>query len=125
LVIHVHATDFDRSGGNVNPTVYAIEREGMEMADKIIAVSNYTRQTVIEKYNIPPEKIVTVYNAVEPVILEKTNRTKKRCKRKVVTFLGSITMQKGPNILLKPQSPGTEKNRQCKVCYGRQRRQNE
>lgn len=100
LVIHVHATDFDRSGGNVNPTVYAIEREGMEMADKIIAVSNFTRQTVIEKYNIPPEKIVTVYNAVEPVSKESKSNIKKGVNEKLVTFLGRITMQKGPEYFI-------------------------
>jgi hypothetical protein len=54
LVIHVHATDFDRSGGSVNPKVYAIEREGMEVADQIITVSNLTRKIVIEKYGIDP-----------------------------------------------------------------------
>jgi glycosyltransferase involved in cell wall biosynthesis len=100
LVIHVHATDFDRSGGNVNPTVYAIEREGMEVADKIIAVSNFTRQTVIEKYNIPPEKIVTVYNAVEPVVKENKSNIKKGVNEKLVTFLGRITMQKGPEYFI-------------------------
>ena len=67
LVIHVHATDFDRSGGSVNPKVYAIEREGMEIADQIITVSNMTKKIVIEKYGIHPGKITTVYNAVEPV----------------------------------------------------------
>ena len=56
---------FDRSGGNVNPSVYSIEREGMEAADRIITVSNLTRNTVIGKYNIDPAKVVTVYNAVE------------------------------------------------------------
>ena len=96
LVIHVHATDFDRSGGDVNPRVYAIEREGMEAADKIIAVSNLTRKMVIEKYGIPPEKVVTVYNAVESVNNEKGSLPPKGVKDKVVTFLGRITMQKGP-----------------------------
>jgi glycosyltransferase involved in cell wall biosynthesis len=100
LVIHVHATDFDRSGGNVNPTVYAIEREGMEMADKIIAVSNFTRQTVIEKYNIPPEKIVTVYNAVEPISKGNKSNIKKGVNEKLVTFLGRITLQKGPEYFI-------------------------
>jgi glycosyltransferase involved in cell wall biosynthesis len=100
LVIHVHATDFDRSGGNVNPTVYAIEREGMEMADKIIAVSNFTRQTVIEKYNISPEKIITVYNAVEPIAKKHESNFKKGINEKLVTFLGRITMQKGPEYFI-------------------------
>ncbi|KJF42787.1 glycosyltransferase family 4 protein [Draconibacterium sediminis] len=100
LVIHVHATDFDRSGGDVNPRVYAIEREGMEAADKIIAVSNLTRKMVIEKYGIPPEKVVTVYNAVESVNNEKGSLPPKGVKDKVVTFLGRITMQKGPGYFV-------------------------
>ncbi|MDD4754779.1 MAG: glycosyltransferase family 4 protein [Prolixibacteraceae bacterium] len=99
LVIHVHATEFDRSGGNVNPTVYSIEREGMETADKIIAVSNYTRQMVIEKYLIDPGKIITVYNAVEPLSKQR-KLLKKGVKEKVVTFLGRITMQKGPEYFI-------------------------
>jgi glycosyltransferase involved in cell wall biosynthesis len=100
LVIHVHATDFDRSGGNVNPTVYAIEREGMEVADKIIAVSNLTRKTIIEKYGIPPEKIEVVYNGVEPTQTEGTLNIRKGVNEKVVTFLGRITMQKGPEYFV-------------------------
>jgi len=100
LVIHVHATDFDRSGGNVNPTVYAIEREGMEMADKIIAVSNFTRQLVIEKYGISSEKVVTVYNAVEPITKQKKSNFKKGVNEKLVTFLGRITLQKGPEYFI-------------------------
>jgi len=100
LVIHVHATDFDRSGGSVNPTVYAIEREGMETADKIITVSNLTRQIVIEKYQIDPAKVVTVYNAVEPVSDEEKQIIKKGINEKVVTFLGRITMQKGPEYFV-------------------------
>lgn len=99
LVIHVHATEFDRSGGDANPTVYSIEREGMEAADRIIAVSNYTRQMVIEKYFADPAKIITVYNAVEP--LSKQKKLQKRgVKDKVVTFLGRITMQKGPEYFI-------------------------
>jgi len=100
LVIHVHATDFDRSGGSVNPQVYAIEKEGMDAADKIITVSNLTRQIVIEKYGINPKKVITVYNAVEPVNLEKKQALKKGMEDKVVTFLGRITMQKGPEYFI-------------------------
>lgn len=100
LVIHVHATDFDRSGGDVNPKVYAIEREGMEMADKIIAVSNYTKNIIVEKYGILPDKVTTVYNAVEPVSDKESMLLKKRLNEKVVTFLGRITMQKGPEYFI-------------------------
>lgn len=100
LVIHVHATDFDRSGGSVNPRVYAIEREGMEMADKIIAVSELTKNIIVEKYDIPSEKITVVYNAVEPVLDGNGVKYKKGFDEKVVTFLGRITAQKGPEYFV-------------------------
>ena len=100
LVIHVHATDFDRSGGNVNPQVYAMEKEGMDAADQIITVSNLTRTIVIEKYNINPEKVTTIYNAVEPISEEEKIRLKKGVDEKIVTFLGRITMQKGPEYFV-------------------------
>jgi len=100
LVIHVHATDFDRSGGSVNPKVYEIEKMGMDAADKIIAVSNLTRNIVIEKYGQDPAKVETVYNAVEPVSSEEKKAIKKGVKEKVVTFLGRITMQKGPEYFI-------------------------
>ncbi len=100
LVIHVHATDFDRSRGNVNPTVYNIERYGMLHADHIITVSNLTRNTVIEKYGIDPAKVTTVHNAVTPLSEELLNVNPPRSKEKVVTFLGRITMQKGPEYFV-------------------------
>ncbi|MDR0427474.1 MAG: glycosyltransferase family 4 protein [Dysgonamonadaceae bacterium] len=101
LVIHVHATDFDRSRGKVNPTVYGIEKDGMDQADHIITVSNLTRNTVIEKYNQDPRKVTTVHNAVEPMTTEVAAiQSKKGTEDKVVTFLGRITMQKGPEYFV-------------------------
>jgi glycosyltransferase involved in cell wall biosynthesis len=100
LVVHVHATDFDRSGGKVNPTVYQIEKNGFEAADKIITVSNLTRNTVIEKYGISPDKVVTIYNAVEPISDEERQQAKRGIPEKVVTFLGRITLQKGPEYFI-------------------------
>lgn len=101
LVIHVHATDFDRSRGNVNPQVFAIEKNGMDYADHIITVSNLTRDTVINKYHVDPRKVTTVHNAVEPVSKEIQNIIpNKNPKEKVVTFLGRITMQKGPEYFV-------------------------
>jgi glycosyltransferase involved in cell wall biosynthesis len=100
LVIHVHATDFDRSGGNVNPDVYRIEKNGMDAASKIITVSNLTRDIVINRYNIDPAKVETVYNAVEPVKIGENCIIKKGFDEKVVTFLGRITMQKGPEYFI-------------------------
>lgn len=100
LVVHVHATDFDRSGGSVNPAVFDIEKRGMEAADKVITVSNLTRRIVIEKYGIPADKVVTVYNAVEPVGSSAKDMLKKGVDEKIVTFLGRITMQKGPEYFI-------------------------
>ena len=100
LVIHVHATDFDRSGGSVNPDVYKIEKNGMDAASKIITVSNLTRDIVINKYNINPDKVETVYNAVEPVKIGEDCIIRKGFDEKIVTFLGRITMQKGPEYFI-------------------------
>ena len=100
LVIHVHATDFDRSGGSVNPVVFDIEKRGMEKADQIITVSNLTRDTVINRYGIDPSKVTTVYNAVEPVGGVYDQVGDRSVDEKVVTFLGRITLQKGPEYFI-------------------------
>ena len=100
LVVHMHATSFDRSSSdNIDTRVYEIERAGMAAADRVIAVSNLTRKIVIEKYNIPAEKVVTVHNAVR--FAEKENELPERgVKDKIVTFLGRITFQKGPDYFV-------------------------
>ena len=101
LVIHVHATDFDRSRGNVNPDVYRIEKDGMDNADHIMCVSNLTRDTVINKYHQDPRKVSTVHNAVEPISQAIADiEPIRNCEQKVVTFLGRITMQKGPEYFV-------------------------
>lgn len=100
LVVHVHATEFDRSGENINQNVYDIERKGMEAADRVITVSNYTRQIVIDRYGINPDKVITVYNAVEPPEDNIIVEAKKHIKEKVVTFLGRVTFQKGPDYFV-------------------------
>jgi len=90
LVVHMHATEFDRSGENVNTQVYAIERAGMHAADRVIAVSNLTRNIVINRYGVPAEKIVTVHNAVR--FAQNSGKVPERgVTDKVVTFLGRIT----------------------------------
>jgi len=100
LIVHVHATEFDRSGENVNQDVYDIERKGMEAADRVITVSNLTRQIVIERYNISPDKVVTVHNAVESVEKSGLDDVRKHINEKVVTFLGRVTFQKGPDYFI-------------------------
>jgi glycosyltransferase involved in cell wall biosynthesis len=101
LVIHVHATDFDRSGGSVNPAVYEIEKMGMDVADKIIAVSNLTRNTIIYNYGINPDKVFTVYNAVEPIDFSTSPLEEFKANGdRIVTFLGRVTLQKGPEYFI-------------------------
>lgn len=101
LVIHVHATDFDRSRGNVNPQVYGIEKNGMDHADHIMCVSELTRRTVIEKYHQHPDKVTAVHNAVTPLDPDILAIPDKRgVKDKIITFLGRITMQKGPEFFV-------------------------
>ena len=100
LVVHMHATSFDRSSrDNIDTRVYEIERAGMAAADRVIAVSNLTRNIVIEKYNIPAERVVTVHNAVR--FAEKENEVPERgVDDKIITFLGRITFQKGPDYFV-------------------------
>jgi len=100
LVVHMHATEFDRSGENYNENVYEIERKGMAEADRVITVSNLTRNIVIERYHIDPEKVFTVHNAVEPSDKSEMLDVEKHVKEKIVTFLGRITFQKGPEYFI-------------------------
>ncbi len=121
LVVHVHATEFDRSGENVNQNVYDLERQGMEEADLVITVSNLTRQIVIERYGINPEKVITVYNAVEPPDHPDMSEVSKHVQEKVVTFLGRVTFQKGPDYFIEAANKVLKKDPECTVCDGRLR----
>lgn len=102
LVIQVHSTEFDRSGEHVNQYVYDIERHAMHAADTIIAVSNYTRNIIINRYGVPPEKVEVVYNGVEQHngCWSSQRQTLPSKTDKIVLFLGRITMQKGPEYFL-------------------------
>jgi glycosyltransferase involved in cell wall biosynthesis len=99
LVVHVHATEFDRSGEHVNQQVYDMEREGMLAADRVICVSNLTRDIVINRYGIDPNKVVTVHNGVMPRPND-ANAYARNLPEKIVTFLGRITFQKGPDYFV-------------------------
>lgn len=100
LIVHVHATEFDRSGENMNREVYNIEKYGMEQADKIIAVSFYTRNIITKYYGIDPAKIEVVHNAVNKDRQLERYSIKKNFDEKIVLFLGRVTMQKGPEYFL-------------------------
>lgn len=103
-VAHVHATEFDRSGGDsVNTQVYDIEREGFHRADRIITVSGYTRNLVVNRYGIAPDRVHVVHNGVD--ISESSGVADhleglKRSGKKLVLFVGRLTMQKGPDYFL-------------------------
>ncbi len=100
LVVHLHASEYDRSGENVNTQVYDIERTGMQAADRVIAVSNLTRNIAITKYGIDAHKVVTVHNAVRFADKENAVAPARGVEDKIVTFLGRITFQKGPDYFV-------------------------
>lgn len=110
LVVHVHATEYDRTGGNgANPRVLDIETRGMQAADTVIAVSAYTRRLIIEKYGIDPDKVTVVHNGIEshsdfPSEDKRSAsplQTLKRTGNKVVLFVGRVTLQKGPDYFIR------------------------
>lgn len=99
LIAHVHATEYDRSGESVNKPVYEIERAGMHAADHVVAVSQLTKNIIVNKYGVHPDKISVLHNAVLDASIIKSEATKK-VPEKIVTFLGRITYQKGPEYFV-------------------------
>ena len=121
LVSHIHATEFDRSGGtNGNPDVHHIEYEGMLAADKIFAVSKNTRYVIVDKYKIDPKKVEVVYNAVEPSALaspedydEQTYRYLEYLKSlgtTIIMTLTRFTVQKGLTFLMESTALAVKQN---------------
>jgi len=103
LVVHVHSTEFDRSGENVNQPVYDIERRGMHGACRVVAVSYLTKSIAQHRYGVSTEKIDVIYNGIEhtgPVNGPHNQRTGIKRGEKIVLFLGRITMQKGPEYFV-------------------------
>jgi glycosyltransferase involved in cell wall biosynthesis len=102
LVVHVHSTEFDRSGVHVDQRIYDIERRGMHAAMKVIAVSYLTKNLITHHYGIDPGKVEVVYNAIESngsSGFDPENYSIHK-DEKIVLFLGRITMQKGPEYFL-------------------------
>jgi glycosyltransferase involved in cell wall biosynthesis len=101
LVVHVHSTEFDRSGQHIDQRIYDIERRGMHGAIRVIAVSYLTKNIITHHYGVDPAKVEVVYNAIEASSNgydpEAYNIHK---DEKIVLFLGRITMQKGPEYFL-------------------------
>lgn len=103
LVAHVHSTEYDRTGGNyLNEEVYNIEKKGIQKADRIIAVSNFTKNIIATHYNTSAGKIEVVHNGVDQGTSETFIKELPVIKQnfKVVLFVGRLTMQKGPDYFL-------------------------
>ncbi len=99
LVVHVHSTEFDRSGEHVNQTQYNIERRGMHGAMKVIAVSHLTKNIVVNRYGIEPDKVSVVWNGVD-LTPGSDSASRIESKDKLVLYFGRITLQKGPEFFI-------------------------
>lgn len=121
LVAHVHATEFDRAGGHAgNPLIHEIEKEGLLLADKVIAVSEATRRVIYENYHIPLSKIDVIYNSLDESFLKNNYhfdrnlytyiRAKKREGYTIVSTVGRFTVQKGLHNFLHAAALALEKN---------------
>lgn len=121
LITHIHATEFDRSGGTSgNQKIHNIEYAGICASDKVFAVSKNTRNIIIEKYQIQPEKVEVVYNAIETSTLanpqdydERTYRYLEYLKSQgytVVMTLTRFTVQKGLTFLMQAMAEAVSKN---------------
>ena len=123
LIVHVHATEFDRCGGEwgVNEEVYKIEKEGMEGADAVVAVSEFTKDLIVRKYGIAPGKVRVVYNGIDEATIPAGTgalprlRALKSAGYHIVLFLGRITLQKGPDYFLR--AAARVKERDPKVIF--------
>lgn len=99
LIIHIHSTEFDRAGDCINEDVYRIELQGMRAADRIITVSNWTKEMVMSRYYIPEKKIKVIYNGIRPK-QPPAEFAFPDIGSHFVTFLGRITRQKGPGYFV-------------------------
>ena len=110
LVVHVQATEYDRSWASPVKGILQIEKKGMDFADKIIAVSHYTKNMIVNKYSIDPGKIEVVHNAVDKKTQSGRYQIRKNFQEKIVLFLGRITSQKGPSYFVEAALKVLNKN---------------
>ncbi len=100
LVVHVHSTEFDRSGVNVNQRIYDIERRGMHAARRVVTVSAWTKNICLNRYGVPDDHIEVIYNGVDFEPTQSNLAKGIRRKDKIVLYFGRITMQKGPEYFV-------------------------
>jgi len=120
LIVHVHATEFDRSASQAgNPLVHEIEYQGLMMADRIIAVSNITKSLIMQKYSIPEDKIAVIYNAIDVLSYQdgycyddRTYTYLKALKKEGYTIVSTVTRftaQKGLTHFVRAAARASEK----------------
>jgi glycogen synthase len=107
LVMHIHSLEVDRSGTETRNWVYHLEKKGMEYADLLLPVSNFTADNIEQYYGISKDKMAVVHNGSRPV---KAFKSKRRFKEKTVLFVGRLTRQKGPEKFLDIAAKVLEKN---------------
>jgi len=114
MVTHVHSTEWDRiPTGYGSHYISNIEHQGMQAADKVIAVSYYTKRLLVDKYNINPNKIEVVYNGINPLKVPVIKNKDFAKKRPVVVFMGRMTMQKGVEFVIGVAKKVLEKLPNC------------
>jgi glycosyltransferase involved in cell wall biosynthesis len=99
LVVHVHSTEFDRSGEHINQEVFEIERRGLRESDGIIAVSNWTKDILVTRYGISAKKISVIHNGIIPKEHPGAFPFPDFASH-CITFLGRVTHQKGPRFFV-------------------------
>lgn len=109
LVVHVHSTEFDRSGDNVNQRVYDVERRGMHAATRVVCVSNLTQSICVRRYGVEHAKTDVVYNGIENEEVQPHAGDQIENQDRIVLFLGRITMQKGPEYFIRAAKRVLEK----------------
>ncbi len=120
LIVHVHATEFDRAGvfGSGNPIVHEIEYQGLMMADRIFAVSNITKDIIVKKYGIPADKVEVVYNAIDTEAMlnydydQRTYNYLESLRQEgwlIVNYVGRLALQKGLVQMLQAVAKATQK----------------
>lgn len=100
VCLHMHATEFDRTGGHPNQFIYDIELRGMRRADLIVANSNFTKDNCVNHFGIDPNKIIPVHLAVEHEDY-KMDESRFQRRTKNVLFIARLTVQKGPEYFVR------------------------
>lgn len=100
---HINSSQVDRSGGESmsDPTakaIFGLEYKGFREADKIAVVSDVSRDVLIDKYDIEPDKIFTVFNDI--TFVPETKGYDDLDTGKNILFIGRVVPQKGLFFLI-------------------------